>query len=110
MILLSFGCDETGRGKTAALEKIRVDERGKIPALKMKTPRSYSEVPRWKLEIMKDAAKLPRTNYANLLQYYQLTILTDLGQYPLKFLKPLGRQFPNCSRNQRKRTATHQER
>lgn len=46
MILLSFGCEKTGRGKTAAPGKMRVDERGKTAALKMKTPRSYSEVPR----------------------------------------------------------------
>ena len=40
---------------------MRVDERGKSAALKMKTPRSYSEVPRWELAITKDATSLPRT-------------------------------------------------
>lgn len=94
------------RGKSAALGKMSADERGKTAALKMKTPRYYSEVPRWELAIMKDAAKVPRSVYAIL----SLTNLTGLAQYPLKFLKPLGRQFPNCSRNQRKRTATHQVR
>ena len=33
------------RGKSAALGKMRMDERGRTAALKMKTPRSYSEVP-----------------------------------------------------------------
>ena len=62
MILLSFGCDETGRGKTAALDLTRVDERGKTAALKMKTPSSYSEVPRWKLDLPRNSNKLKRRN------------------------------------------------
>ena len=65
MILLSFGCAETGRGKTAALGKIRVDERGKTAALKMKTPRSYSEVPRWKLNLQQSVFKLLQGNQTN---------------------------------------------
>ena len=51
MILLSFGCEETGRGKTAAF--------------KMKTPRSYSEVPRWKLDLPRYGFKPPR--WSNML-------------------------------------------
>ena len=47
------------RGRTAALGKMRLDERGKSAALKIKTLRPYSEVPRWELEIMQDAAKVP---------------------------------------------------
>jgi len=43
--------------KTAAQGEMRMNERGKTAALKMKTPRSYSEVPRWGLAIMQDAAK-----------------------------------------------------
>ena len=49
------------RGKAAALGKMGMDERGKSAAFKMKTPRYYSEVPRWKLAITKDATSLPRT-------------------------------------------------
>ena len=41
----------------------------------------------------RNAAELPRSVCAIL----SLTILTDLGRYPLKFLKPLARQFQNCS-------------
>ena len=37
------------RGRTAALGKMRLDEHGKSAALKIKTPHSYSEVPRWKM-------------------------------------------------------------
>ena len=39
------------RGRTAAQSEMRVDERGKSAALKMKTPHYYSEVPRWKLDL-----------------------------------------------------------
>ena len=49
------------RGRSAALSKIRINERGKSTALKMKTLRSYSEVPRWKSEITRDVTSLPRT-------------------------------------------------
>ena len=55
------------RGRTAALSEMRVDERGKTAALKMKTPRSYSDVLRWELAIMKDAAKLPRPTIYELV-------------------------------------------
>ena len=55
------------RGRTAALGKMRLDERGKTAALKMKTPRSYSDVLRWELAIMKDAAKLPRPTIYELV-------------------------------------------
>ena len=52
MILLSFECDETGRGKTAAF--------------KMKTLRSYSEVPRWKLICPGGVSNYSEENLANI--------------------------------------------
>ncbi len=69
MILLSLGCEETGRGKTSALDETEMNERGKTAALKMKTPRSYSEVPRLGLAITKDAAKTPRLRPCELILY-----------------------------------------
>ena len=39
---------------------MRVDECGKAAVLKMKTPRSYSEVPRWKSGLPRYSFKLPR--------------------------------------------------
>ena len=48
------------RGKTAALGEMRMDVRGKSAALKMKAPR-------WKLAIMKGAAKLPRLPHVAIL-------------------------------------------